>query len=158
MALNVKIRVGELADAETLHSVTTRSVEGLSAGHYTPAQIKSWMDGRPASVFHENLIAGRIRVAEFAGEVVGYVDAIPGEILRLFILPDFAGYGIGEQLLELGLELSAQTDSDRIILEATLNAETFYHRHGFTSVGRGRFSHGGEGAEPLEIVHMERKL
>ena len=158
MALNVDIRVGNIDDAETLHAVTSASVEGLSADYYTPAHIKGWMEGRPASVFHESLTAGRIRVAEFAGEIVGYVDAIPGEILRLFILPDYAGYGIGERLLELGLELSAQTAGDRIILEATLNAETFYHKHGFTSVGRGHFTHGGDGAEPLEIVHMERKI
>ncbi len=39
-------------------------------------------------------------------------------------------------------------------IEATLNAESFYRRHGFVRTGTGFSSHCGAGA-PIEIVHME---
>lgn len=40
-----------------------------------------------------------------------------------------------------------------MLVEATLNAESFYSRHGFIKVADGNFSHGGA-ATDLEIVKM----
>jgi GNAT superfamily N-acetyltransferase len=79
---------------------------------------------------------------------------VPGEVTRLFILPEAAGLGLGRRLLEIGIEQARLGHSGPIRLEATINAEGFYQKHGFRSIARGRFSH-GLGGEPVEIVHME---
>jgi hypothetical protein len=56
-------------------------------------------------------------------------------------------------LLKIGIEKARLGHEGSVKLEATLNAEGFYRRHGFKAIGRGRFSH-GLGGEPAEIVHM----
>jgi GNAT superfamily N-acetyltransferase len=85
---------------------------------------------------------------------VAFVDADPGEVTRLFILPEATGLGLGAKLLNIGVDQARSGHVGPVRLEATLNAEGFYRRHGFKSVGRGTFSH-GLGGDPIEIVHME---
>ena len=88
------------------------------------------------------------------GAIVGFVDAEPGEVTRLFILPEAVGVGLGQRLLEIGIAQASLGHTGPIRLEATINAEGFYRKCGFRSIGRGYFSH-GLGGEPVEIVHMQ---
>lgn len=99
---------------------------------------------------------GRIRVAERGGRVVGYVDAVPGEITRLFLLPEAAGQGLGRALLREGLAMAQRGHAGPLRVEATLNAVPFYARFGFREVGRGHFGGRGGDFPPLEVVIMER--
>lgn len=93
-------------------------------------------------------------VAERGGVVVGFVDAELGEITRLLLLPDAAGAGLGRRLLEIGLEAARRGHDGPVKVEATVNAEGFYRRHGFRPIGRGYFSP-GVGGDPIAIVKME---
>lgn len=150
----VVLRPACAGDGAQLFEVTRQSVIGLAKGHYSPAQIDGWMGAR-TPVYYEDLIArGRMVVAERAGTVVGFVDAEPGEVTRLFLLPDAAGAGLGARLLAIGVETAGADHDGPIKVESTVNAEGFYRRHGFRPVGKGYFSH-GIGGDPIEIVHME---
>jgi len=111
--------------------------------------------GQRTPAFYEELIAkGRMTVCMHDGIAVGFVDAEPGEVTRLFVLPEFARSGVGRRLLEIGITQARLGHVGSIKLEATINAEGFYRKHGFRSIGRGHFSH-GLGGEPIEIVRME---
>ena len=111
--------------------------------------------GERTPTFYEELMAkGRMTVCLRNGVVVGFVDAEPGEVTRLFMLPEAAGLGLGRRLLEIGIAQARLGHGGPIKLEATINAEGFYQRHGFRSMGRGYFSH-GIGGVPIEIVHMQ---
>ena len=154
MEQEASLRPARAGDGQALFDVTHRSVAGLATGHYSPEQIAGWM-GQRTPAFYEDLIArGRMVVAELGGEVVGFVDAEPGEVTRLFILPHAAGHGLGGRLLGLGLAAARDGHAGPVRLEATINAAGFYRRHGFREVGRGQFSH-GLGGDPIEIIHME---
>jgi GNAT superfamily N-acetyltransferase len=147
-------RAARVEDAETIFDITKASIGGLARASYSRNQIENWM-GERTPVFYEELIAnGRMTVCLRAGGVVGFVDAVPGEVTRLFILPEAAGVGLGQRLLEIGIAEARLGHSGSIRIEATINAEGFYRKHGFRSIGRGYFSH-GLGGEPIEIVHME---
>ncbi len=114
------------------------------------------MGARTAETYCADCASGRITIAEQAGRVVGYVDAVPGEIIRLFIRPECSGKGLGQQLMEFGLASATAEGHDKIKIEATLNAVPFYERFGFRVVGQSVFS--SERADYPEIAKsiMER--
>ena len=149
-----RIRPARPGDGAAAFDVTRRSLAGLAQAHYTAAEIAGWM-GERTPAFYEALIAkGRMFVAEQDGRIVGFVDAIPGEVTRLFLLPEAAGQGLGSRLLDLGLQQARIGHAGPVRLEATRNAESFYRRHGFRTLGPGVFSH-GLGGDPVAIVRME---
>ncbi len=147
-------RAARREDAETVFNITRASIAGLARDCYTPAQIENWMGERTPRFYQDLIAKGRMTVCLRNGVVVGFVDAEPGEVTRLFVLPEAAGTGLGRRLLDIGVAQARAGHSGPIRLEATVNAEAFYRRYGFRSTGRGQFSH-GLGGEPIEIVDME---
>jgi len=148
------LRPARQGDGAAVLDITWQSVKGLATGHYSPDQVAGWM-GERTPAFYEGLIAaGNMVVAERDGRIVGFVDAEPGEVTRLFILPEVAGAGLGKRLLDIGIAKASAGHAGPIRVESTINAESFYRRQGFRPVGKGTFSH-GLGGDPIEIVHME---
>jgi GNAT superfamily N-acetyltransferase len=152
--IDFSFRPARREDAETVFSITKASIGGLGAASYSRNQIENWMGARTPAFYEELIANGRMTVCVRDGVVVGFVDAEPGEVTRLFILPEAAGVGLGRRLLEIGITQARLGHHGTIKLEATINAEGFYQKHGFRTVGRAHFSH-GLGGEPIEIVHME---
>ncbi len=150
----VTFRAARQGDGEALFDVTRRSVTALARHHYSPVQIAGWMGDRTPQYYEDLIVQGQIVVAEYKGTVMGFVDAEPGEVTRLFLLPGIAGSGVGARLLAIGIENARKGHSGPIKVESTINAEGFYRRHGFRTVKRGYSSHGA-GADPIEIVYME---
>ena len=142
-------------DGATVFDLTQRSAAGLSKDHYSAEQIDGWMGDRTPAFYETEIEKGRMIVAEQDVLAVGFVGAEPGEVTRLFILPDWAGKGLGRELLKYGIALAADDHDGPIRVESTLNAEGFYRKHGFHRTGLAHFSHGGGGI-PLEVVLMER--
>ncbi|MBS9476739.1 GNAT family N-acetyltransferase [Ancylobacter radicis] len=151
---DILLRPARAGDGPAVFAVTHQSVRGLATGAYSSAQIEGWMGARTPAFYEALITGGRMVVAERDGVVVGFVDADPGEVTRLFILPEVAGAGLGRRLLEVGIAAARAGHDGPIRLESTRNAEGFYRRHGFEPVGIGHFSH-GLGGEPIEIVQME---
>ncbi len=150
----VTFRAAHPDDAETVFNITKASIAGLSRGCYSHDQIENWMGERTRRFYEDFIARGRMTLALREGIVVGFVDAEPGEVTRLFVLPEAAGCGLGRRLLDIGVAEARLGHDGPVRLEATINAEPFYRRYGFRTTGRGQFSH-GLGGEPIEIVHME---
>lgn len=148
------IRPGRAADLAAIFAITRDSFAGLAKGHYAPAQVAAWMEGCSPETYREGVEAGRIRVAQLRGQVVGYVDARPGEITRLFVLPKAVGRGIGSRLLRIGVRLAREGHKGPVVLESLLNAVSFYEQRGFVATGKGFSSHGSAETPPIEIVRM----
>lgn len=148
------LRPARAGDGAALFEVTRLSVAGLAKGAYSPAQIEGWMGARTPATYEGLIAKGGVTVAERDGLIVGFVDAGPGEVTRLFLVPDAAGAGLGARLLEIGIGQARAGHAGPIKVEATMNAEGFYRRHGFRRVGTGTFSH-GIGGDPIAIVLME---
>lgn len=151
---DMRLRPARQGDGQAVFDVTRLSVQALAKDHYAADQIAGWMGARVPAYYEELIAKGRMVVAERNGAIVGFVDAEPGEVTRLFVLPEVAGSGLGKQLLDIGIDKAREGHAGPIRLESTINAEGFYRRHGFRTVGRGHFSH-GLGGDPIEIIHME---
>lgn len=141
-------------DGRAVFDVTRLSVRTLARNHYSPGQIAAWMGDRTPDYYEALIAKGRMVVAEQNDRIVGFVDAEPGEVTRLFLLEEAAGSGLGKRLLEIGIMNARLGHDGPIRVESTINAEGFYQRHGFRTLKRGFFSH-GVGGDPIEIVHME---
>ena len=154
-SLNLMIRPARAGDGASVFQITRDSIAGLAGDYYSERQIRNWMGARTPE-FYENLISrGRMFVAvREDGKAVGFVDTVPGEVTRMFILPEAAGHGLGSDLLALGLAKASEEFSGPIKVEATLNAVRFYEKHGFVALHRSLSSHAVGGAT-FEIVHME---
>jgi GNAT superfamily N-acetyltransferase len=154
MLEDVSFRPARPEDAETVFEITKASISGLAGASYSRNQIENWMGERTPTFYQELIAKGCMTVCLRNAVVVGFVDAVPGEVTRLFMLPEAARLGLGRRLLDIGIAQARLGHSGPIKLEATINAEGFYQRHGFRSMGRGYFSH-GIGGVPIEIVHMQ---
>ncbi|MBR0641584.1 GNAT family N-acetyltransferase [Plastoroseomonas hellenica] len=151
---DVVLRPARTGDGAAVFEVTRQSIRALAKGHYSEAQLAGWMGDRTPAYYEDLIAQGRMVVAERDRRILGFVDAEAGEVTRLFLLAEAAGAGLGRRLLEIGIAAARAGHAGPIRLEATINAEGFYRRHGFRTTGRGVFSH-GLGGDPIEVVHME---
>jgi GNAT superfamily N-acetyltransferase len=131
--VNYHIRPARPADADDMHRVHTSSVRALCASAYDPAVIDGWLRGRSAAGYMQGIRTGMSAVAESSNRVVGFCEAVAGEVLAVFVVPECAGHGIGASLLRHAVALAGGPGTP-IELEATLNAVTFYERFGFRAV------------------------
>ncbi|HTU69021.1 MAG TPA: GNAT family N-acetyltransferase [Candidatus Baltobacteraceae bacterium] len=114
------------------------SVEQLARFHDLVAEYEASL---PLDLRHDGLEPGMTAfVAEIDGEPCGCValaesDASTGEVKRLFVKPEFRGYGAARALLAALLERSRERGYARIVLdthrERLAAAYTLYRSLGF---------------------------
>lgn len=150
---NTTIRLSTPLDAEAIFSVHRDSVASLCSTFYSPQQISMWLEGRSPATYLDAISRGEISVAVSAGHIVGFVEAVSGEIVKLFVHGSKAGTGIGNSLMDVGLTMARRGHKGPIRIESTKNAESFYAKYGFRRVGSGVFSRGGSSVA-IEVVHL----
>ena len=147
------IRLGKPEDIHAIASVYTDSVRKLCSKDYAPDIIQFWQTSTPPEYRLSSIHNKTLWVAEINQQIVGYLVAVPGEIIALFISPSYAGTGIGRQLCLHGIALSKQNCIKHIKIESTLTAAGFYKKFGFKEVSRGYFSHGCDDIK-IPVIHM----
>lgn len=134
----ILIRLAAQADCESLYDVHRRSFCGGCSTHYTKEQLDACFGSKTVEGYLPGIEAGVYHVAVLEGTVVGFGHAEPGEIMGLFIAPEKMRRGYGAQMLRHLLPIAESGNTDRVTLEATLNAVGFYRAHGFKKVGDGQ--------------------
>lgn len=74
-------------------------------------------------------------------EVIGYysffkIDKKTLKLDNLFILPSYIGIGLGKVLMNHFLDQTKKLGIEKITLEAEPNAEDFYKKFGFVTIGQ----------------------
>jgi ribosomal protein S18 acetylase RimI-like enzyme len=101
---------------------------------------------------HSSTENGTLVQGHQTNELAGFMVTVPGELISLFIHPDFSGLGVGKKLAEIGIQF-AQKGHKVIRLEATLTAVPFYQKLGFVAQSRGFYSH-GKASLNIPVVNM----
>ena len=135
MTIDISLRPATTLDAEAIHELHLNSVRALCASSYEPGIIVGWLKDRTPAGYLRGIAEGAIFIAEVQSRIVGFSEAAPGEVVAVFVDPQWSRKGVGTALLSRALSAAAGTPRP-VRLESTLNAVSFYERRGFRQISR----------------------
>lgn len=171
--IQVTIRNAKTTDANLLAELGRRTFEETFAVDNTPEDMAAYVASSfsvaqqsaeladPAAVF---------LIAEVDGVAAGYAklhkdktaEAIEGakpiELVRLYVLKEWLGRGVGEALMRACLDEARRAGHETIWLgvwERNARAQAFYRKWDFRAVGDHVFQ---LGSDPQKDIVMERKV
>ncbi len=157
------IRPADIADARSILDVHRSAVLITAAFCYDSDILEAWALSLDAAAVERMaaIIAGGaelILVVVSGSRVVGFGSIVPqqNELRALYVHPNFGRAGIGGRLLSALQDLARQRQMSELTMDASLNADAFYARHGFVAVGRGE--HVLRGGERMRCVRMRKAL
>ena len=133
-----------VSDAEAIIRVHFAAVHETAAAQYGPEILATW--SKPISPTRiermgRALAGGKqvIIVAKRDGDVVGFGQLASQEdhVIAVYVHPSAGRRGVGARLLRRLESLAIEHGSRELHLDASLNAEVFYLRHGYTILERG---------------------
>lgn len=139
-----RIRPAELADAEAMVRVHFDAVRRTAAGFYPTEVIEGWSrepgERRFANI--RSVIAEgnkRLIVAVQGGAIVAFggIAVLSGEISAVYVHPSAGRRGVGGLVLAELERMAVEYGLSSLHLKASVNAESFYSRHGYLVTGRG---------------------
>ncbi len=129
----MKILPATIKHSYDMQRIHTAAVTTTCSGSYTEIQIEAWLKGRSPEGYQPGIERGEMFVAETEGEIVGFGHAVPGEVLAMYVDPEFHKKGVGAMLIEHAISIAA-VNHKKIKVEATVNAVGFYEKHGFKEI------------------------
>ncbi|SDS91447.1 putative acetyltransferase [Halopseudomonas sabulinigri] len=134
----MRLREGTAADAKACAALFTAAVHGLAGQHYDSAQRHAWAPLTPDITFWQQRLAGlQVLLAEDASGLLGFIGyAQDGHIDMLFCAPRVARRAVASALYREAETRLRQRGVERLCTEASLLAQPFFLRQGFTSDAR----------------------
>ncbi len=146
----INMRRITLADVPALSFIAKKTFYDTFTGTCTPADMDDFLN----KFYNESSLAIEVEdsameyfFAEMEGEIVGYIlfsdgsedfDEIKGstalELKRLYVLEEFHGKGIAQQMMQFFLDHAISQGYDNAFLgvwEYNLRAQKFYGKYGF---------------------------
>ena len=134
------------ADAPFLADIFRASIEELTGDDYRPEQQQAWAaTADDLTEFAARLGARLTLVATLNGSVVGFA-ALEGndKIDMLYVHPAVAGQGIGNMLIGALEKLAAARGAEKLVVQASDTASTFFLRLGYVAQTRNSVLRGDE--------------
>ena len=139
----MRIRQASPQDAQGLAEVHALSWQAAYAGLIEPQFLKTRTLQRSLETFKRNGCT-EIWLAEQADKIVGFCrigrekdnGELLGEIVALYLLPQFQRQGIGKRLMQTGIDQLRQRGYSTIVLwvlKSNVLARQFYEHCGFTA-------------------------
>jgi GNAT superfamily N-acetyltransferase len=150
---NLTIRQASFADAARLHELHSVSVRTLCSGHYGPEVLDGWLANHGAQGYLAPIGRGDLFVVEDGGRIVGFGEAVPGQIIAVYVDPAATHRGVGAAIMDRALVMARNGHAGPIRLESTLNAQAFYQCFGFHVVERSAVQ---RNETAIQAVIMER--
>lgn len=126
------IRRATRHDANAAFDIRRQAILSQCIGAYTTEQMMLWTRGR-ADDGYSVLMDKLFYLGWVNGEPVatGMLDLDNNEIGALFVLPEFTGRGYGKAMLEHLENVARELAIEKVVLDATLNALSFYRACGY---------------------------
>lgn len=157
------IRKAVVADAEAIMQIHFVAVHKTAASWYSRDVLKNWSGGpnetrcrkvRDSIVNETHFVI----VAEDSSGILGFGCVIPKEryLQAVYVHPRAGRRGVGSAILRKLEQIARDNQVGRLELNASLNAEAFYLRHGYASIGRG--THRLNSGMEMDCVKMQKAI
>jgi GNAT superfamily N-acetyltransferase/chorismate mutase len=129
MPTDLILRSADGADAEAVASIHLRSraAAAMPPGVHPEHEVRAWLGAR--------LDEDEVWLAEDGGVPVGYARFTPTWLDDLYVLPSYAGRGVGSALLDL-VKARRPGGFCLWVFETNAPARRFYSRHGLVELER----------------------
>lgn len=155
--MNLAVRSYVPSDAEALAKVFFRSVREGASMRYSPAQVEAWSPEPPGGEhWCTRLAASETVVADSDTGPLGFMNVDANGYLDMaFVVPEVMGKGVADAIYAV-LEGRARAQGIAVLsTQASLLAEPFFARHGWTVTRRQEVEIGGV---VLNNAWMEKPL
>ncbi len=99
--MKISIRKASIQDCTAICEIHVSSIWELGKSHYTEDQIASWSGGGTPDRYEKYINGKHLIVAENNSIPIGFgtFDLATGELIQLYISPDYTGKGVGIRIL-----------------------------------------------------------
>ncbi|MEH2048664.1 GNAT family N-acetyltransferase [Nostoc sp.] len=138
-ANEISLRPAQETDAWVLSAIHIAAIKALPATFYTQKELLAWRNYRnkaDGSNILKSMKAETFWVAIERDAVIGFASFIVDELIGLYVHPKYQEKGIGRALVQHFCDEATEKGVDKVITTASLYAEGFYLRLGFTAIER----------------------
>ena len=153
----------EPEDAEPILRVRFAAIHETAAAFYPEEILQNWSGPITEERIQrmKRAISGEEElfvVARHGAELVGFGCIVPkyNALRGLYVHPSVGRRGVGAQILEALEKRAICAGMASLEIEASINAEAFYARHGFAVVARG--THRLRSGQEMACVRMRKTL
>lgn len=145
------------ADADAAFDIRREAIRSQCIGAYTAEQMALWTRGT-AEDGYSALMDKPFYLGWVNGEPVatGMLDLDNNEVGALFVLPGFTGRGYGKAMLDHLEQVARELEIEEVVLDATLNAASFYRVCGY--VGEAQAVYHSPSGLALACIPMTKRL
>ena len=128
----ISIRKALRSDTEAAFRIRNKAILKECVNWYSNKQIQEWTKGKPSEKFADT-VEESIYLAMVDDEIAttGMIDMKTGKLDAIFTDPLHMGKGAAGAMLKYLEKIASKAGLKEIHLEATLNAASFYRKHGF---------------------------
>ncbi|MBC3301410.1 GNAT family N-acetyltransferase [Pseudomonas sp. SWRI18] len=144
-------------DAQVAFDIRLQAIRSQCIGAYTREQMMRWTQGN-AEDGYSALMDKLFYLGSVEGQpvVTGMLDLDNNEVGALFVLPEFTGRGYGKAMLDHLEHVARGLQVETVVLDATLNAASFYRACGY--VGDEEATYHSPSGLALACVPMTKRL
>ncbi|MHC5736679.1 GNAT family N-acetyltransferase [Nostoc sp.] len=133
----ISLRPAQETDACVLSAIHIAAIKALPATFYSQKELLAWRNYRDkpdGSNILKSMKAESFWVAIEGDVVIGFASFIVDELIGLYVHPKYQGKGTGRALVQHFCDEATEQGIDKVITTASLYAEGFYLRLGFTAI------------------------
>ncbi|PSO51029.1 MAG: hypothetical protein BRC40_04740 [Cyanobacteria bacterium QH_8_48_120] len=153
----VSVRKAQPDDAEQMHDVHVWSVKMLCTGDYTPEQIETWVGKLNPEKRRQRMreTEAIIFVAEKEEKIVGFSSLSEKKVRAVYVHPGYTRQGVGTILLDAVEREAMAHHIQKLELQASVTAVSFYQARGYKLVERSHYMLSGV---EIPCAYLEKSL
>lgn len=160
--MDIVIRPYKPEDAAAFAEIHYDAVHKLAKDHYAGYILEDWsgpVDENRLQEIRNSARDERRIMAEAEGRPVGIGCIIPekAELRACYVHSAYAGKGVGSRIVAELEKIAVDYNVPELQLDASLNAQKFYERNGYSSLGKVMHSSRRSGMS-VECVRMKKTI